>query len=183
MIITHIDEKFPLLQAESQPCGFPLSDTDIEVIKNMDAHINSLGDHAVGLAAVQIGYPKKIFLIRNKNGNKLFINPMILQKSGKCKKIEGCLSLPGFSTITNRPKSVRLSFFDINGVEHVETFNGLEARIVMHEMEHLEGTLLSSHLEENILNSIERTSFGMKLTEQKKKQIEKRRKKRKLTGR
>jgi len=183
MIITHIDDRFPLLQSESQPCGFPLTETDLEMIVAMNKQIDTLGSHAVGLAAVQVGYPKKIFVIKNKNGNKLFINPTVIETSGICKKVEGCLSLPGLSTITHRPKSVKLQFFDANGIMHVERFNGLEARIVMHEMEHLEGTLLSKHLENNLSKMVERTSFGMKLTPQKKKEIEQRRKKRKMTGR
>jgi peptide deformylase len=183
MIITHIDEKFPLLQAESQPCGFPLSETDVEVIKNMNEHIELLDSSAVGIAAVQIGYPKKMFIIKSRGGNKLFINPTVIQELGVCKKMEGCLSLPGMSTVTKRPKSIKLEFFDIDGISHVETFSGLDARIIMHEMDHLNGTLLSDHFAKNMSKMVERTSFGMKLTPQKNKAIEKRRKKRKMTGR
>ena len=62
MIITHIDVRFPLLQSESQPCGFPLTETDLEMIVGMNKQRDSLGSHAVGLAAVQVGLSQHLTL-------------------------------------------------------------------------------------------------------------------------
>lgn len=171
-IITPADqERWPLLEMESQMCSIPLSETDEEAIALMDALLNTLDDEAAGLAAVQIGYPRRIFLLRNsKNAegepeNKAYINPIVLNKSKETKKSgEACLSLPHMAGHFHRPKSVTLKYMDINGDFHQETFNGFWARAVMHEMDHLDGRLIIEHVERELAKRPQCTKFGMKLT-------------------
>jgi peptide deformylase len=176
-IITHNDpERFPILEVQSQECSVPLSETDLSYIEHMDAILTQLGDEAAGLAAVQIGYPKRIFLLRNNNENKAYINPVVIAHSKeKRRRPEACLSLPGMVVRTERPKSITLQYLDLNGQQHTEHFEGFYSQCVAHEMDHLNGILLVKHLQEQYDNQSRRTSFGMKLTPQKRKAIAKRR--------
>jgi len=181
VIITHADpDRFPILEAESQPVSVPISALDLEHIERMDATLRELEDGAAGLAAVQIGYPKRIFLLRENGENRVFINPIIVSRSRETRKRpEACLSLPGLVVQTARPKSITIDYVDLEGNEHTETFTGFWAQAVSHEMDHLNGKLITKHLEAQYARTDPRTKFGMKMTAQKKKQIAKRRAKRK----
>lgn len=180
-IITPNDiERFPLLECPSQSCSFPVSDTDASVIGKMDALLDVLGDSAAGLAAVQIGYPKRIFLLREETGNRAFINPVIVAQSRDMKRDgEACLSLPGFGAVFKRPKSVTLQYYDLDGTAKTEVFNGFWARAICHEIDHLNGTLIAHHLEQEVAKQDSRTKFGMLLTPHRRKVIADRRAKNK----
>lgn len=110
-----------------------------EIIKNMENIIYQ--NYAAGLAANQIGINKQIIVIRN-NENKLksFINPKIV-KSSKIliAETESCLSIPLITGIVPRPKEIKIIYQDINGKKNIETFCGFEARILCHEIDHLNG--------------------------------------------
>jgi peptide deformylase len=173
-------DRFPILEAESQQVSVPISDLDIEHIERMDAILRELEEGAVGLAAVQIGYPKRIFLLRESGENRVFINPEIVGASRETRKRpEACLSLPGLVIRTARPKSLTLKYVDLEGEEHTEIFKGFWSQAVSHEMDHLNGVLLTKHMEAQYVSSDPRTKFGMKLSPSKRKDIAKRRAKRK----
>lgn len=182
-IITPVDhDRWPLLEMPSQTCTMPLGQAEQEAIIKMDQILGVLDEEAAGLAAIQIGVPRRIFLLRNatdENGlsiNTPYINPSIISKSKATKKDgEACLSLPGMMARFARPKSVTLEYTDIYGNIQTQVFNGFWARAVMHEMDHLDGVLITRHLEKEISQHTQRTKFGMKLTEQKIKQINNRR--------
>lgn len=176
-IITHNDhDRFPILEALSQECSVPLTETDINHIERMDAILTELGDGAAGLAAVQIGYPKRIFLLRQNDENRVFINPVVIgSNTEKRRRPEACLSLPGLVVRTERPKSLVLKYLDLHGQEQKETFEGFWAQAVCHEMDHLNGTLIAQHLQKQYDNQPRRTKFGMKLTPQRTKAIARRR--------
>lgn len=176
-IITHNDvERFPLLECPSQPCSLPINDTDASMIGKMDALLDILDDAAAGLAAVQIGYPKRIFLLRQHGKNRAFINPVIVSHSRDMKRDgEACLSLPGFGVVFKRPRQVVLQYHDLDGEVKQETFNGFWARCVMHEMNHLDGILITQHLENEVSKQPSKTKFGMLLTSYRKSVIVKRR--------
>lgn len=181
-IITHNDqERFSILEAMSQDCGIPITETDLSHIEHMDVMLTQLGDGAAGLAAVQIGYPKRIFLLRQDDANRAFINPQVIAHSAEMRRRpEACLSLPGLVVRTERPKELTLKYFDLEGNEHTEKFAGFWAQAVCHEMSHLDGHLLSHELQNQFDKQARRTSFGMKITEQKTKQINSRRCKNKI---
>ncbi len=105
-------ERGPLLSMPSQPCGFPLTDADRDCMDLLAERMEEDGDTALGIAAVQVGYPKQIFVMRDADGSNLFcINPQIVSRSRETtKRGEGCLSIPGFGAHPIRPKSVTLSF-------------------------------------------------------------------------
>lgn len=182
-IITPADqERWPLLEMQSQACSIPISPEDEEAIALMDALLNTLDAEAAGLASVQIGHPRRIFLLRNsktpqgETANTAYINPVVLQKSQEHKlNNEACLSLPHMAGRFRRPKSVTIKYMDINGNFKQETFRGFWARAVMHEMDHLDGQLITTHIEKDLAKRPRRTKFGMKITPQRLKAIAERR--------
>jgi len=186
-IITPGDpERWPLLEMPSQPCSLPLSAEDEQAIALMDAILDHLNDQAAGLAAIQVGYPRRIFLLRNgknENGeafNTAYINPVVVSRSKETKlDAEACLSLPHFVGQFERPKKLLLEYMDINGDLQREIFTGFWARAVMHEMDHLNGKLITEHMEERAAKQPSRTSFGMKITPHRQKVIAHRRAKNK----
>lgn len=73
---------------------------------------------------------------------KAFINPVIIEEWGKLWSYEeGCLSFPDINASVERPENVRIKYFDENFIEHVEVFNGFNARVIQHEYDHLDGIL------------------------------------------
>lgn len=106
----------------------------------------------VGLAAPQIGKSVRIFVIDGApmaeddpslaDFKKVFVNPEILEESGeKWPFAEGCLSLPNLREEVERPEKVRIRYFDENFTEHIEEYDGIKARIIQHEYDHLQGIL------------------------------------------
>jgi len=128
----------------------------------------------VGLAGPQIGLSLRIFVIdatpfsededltaeertRLKNFKKVFINAKIEQENGdEWIFNEGCLSIPDIREDVNRKPIIRIQYQDENFDSHVETFDGLSARIIQHEYDHIEGILFTdklSSLKKRILKS------------------------------
>jgi len=107
-----------------------------------------VGD-GVGLAANQVGVGKRIF-VANPTGEKgkelIVINPRIVNKSGKEKLVEGCLSLPGLSAEVKRFKRLVVKVQDMEGRENLIHAEGLLARIFQHEIDHLDGLLFIDRL-------------------------------------
>jgi peptide deformylase len=107
----------------------------------------------LGLAAPQVGRSIRLFVI---DGNvlaeddptlldfkKVFINPEIVEETGeKWAYIEGCLSLPLLREEITRPGTIRIKYYDSDFNFFDETYNGVRARIIQHEFDHLEGILL-----------------------------------------
>jgi peptide deformylase len=149
LVITHYDMRFPVLQQKSLLCDLPLAGEDALVVQRMATELKNMGDDAVGLAAVQIGIARRVFVMRRDDGTILTcINPRILSQSKEfTRKAEGCLSLPNVMAFVNRPKSILLSYYDSFGFEFQTEFRGMEAKIVSHEMDHLNGTMINSHIE------------------------------------
>ncbi len=116
-----------------------------EMIQSMYA------ESGIGLAAPQVGSSLRLIvadpLIEGKQGNpRAFINPEIVDSWGACTYEEGCLSLPGVNGDVDRPEGVTLRFLDHDGAEHEESFDGLWARVLQHEIDHLNGKLFVDHL-------------------------------------
>lgn len=113
----------------------------------------------VGLAAPQIGVNKRLICVSllkdydDENFRTIYmINPTILDHSdGKECDEEGCLSVPGENGSVARWTWIKLSYLDGKGKEFVVILKGLSARIVQHELDHLDGVLFTDRLEEKIL--------------------------------
>ncbi len=103
-------------------------------------------ENGIGLAAPQIGKNIRLFTVgfdyNKKEKFSYFINPKILKKSENMEELEeGCLSVPGLYGKVKRPARVNLEFEDIYGQKHKIKASGLLARVIQHEMDHLDGTL------------------------------------------
>ena len=105
-------------------------------------------EKGVGLAAPQVGWGARVLVLNptgdrgEEDGALVVINPKIVKKWGKSKEQEGCLSFPDIFVDVQRPAGVRLQWKDEHGQQHEEDLNDFTARIVQHEMDHLEGVLL-----------------------------------------
>ena len=150
MIKEILDAQNPVLRKRSKP------------VKKIDKKIKSLirdlvdtlqaqtDPEGVGLAAPQIGKNINVFIMKPKKRAKVVINPKII-KVYHAKKVkirdprksimEGCLSLPHYYSPIKRANKVRLKYTDPNGQEKTEDFSGIEAQIIQHEVDHLNGEL------------------------------------------
>jgi peptide deformylase len=105
----------------------------------------------LGLAAVQIGVPKRIFLVdlsvvNVKESLLVFINPEIIASSGEVEMEEGCLSFPDLYQKITRPAMVTVRALDADGQSFEMSADGLAARAILHEYDHLEGKLFIDYL-------------------------------------
>ena len=94
-----------------------------------------------GLAGVQVGVLRRIVVIETEEGLFELINPVIIKKSGCQESAEGCLSLPGKWGLNKRPNKVTVRAMDRNGELFELTGEGLLAKAICHEVDHLDGIL------------------------------------------
>ena len=131
-----------------------------EMIKTMDAK------DGIGLAAPQVGRLLRLFVLRNYEENKqgtfdlsepkVYINPKILQVTKEtCLDREGCLSIPGIKGDVERPIGLVLEAMDLNGLLFTEELMGYNARVRMHENDHLNGVLFVDRMEKGARKKIE----------------------------
>ena len=99
----------------------------------------------VGLSANQVGHPWRVFVMGIDDNNKqVFFNPTIVSRSDDNEDaVEGCLSFPHLYLSVNRPKSVTIRYQHVNGEFREETYTGTTARIICHEMDHLDGITMA----------------------------------------
>ncbi len=107
--------------------------------------------NGIGLAAIQIGIPKRIIVIdlkiENKKNPLYFVNPIIKNKDNlKSTYEEGCLSVPNQFAEIDRPKKCDVEYLDYNGEKKILKAEGLLATCIQHEMDHLEGILFIDYL-------------------------------------
>lgn len=104
--------------------------------------------NGVGLAASQVGVRKQIVVIDVEDGNQyVLINPEIIEVNGSQTGQEGCLSVPGKSGIVTRPEQVKVKAFNKNMEEYILEGEGLLARAICHECDHLKGQLFVNIVE------------------------------------
>ena len=132
------------LKQETHEVEFPLSNSNVDLIHNMKTVMYN--NNGIGLAANQVGYNRRIFIMdisNEKNSPQVFINPVIeKQAKEKLTEGEGCLSCPGKFVDIRRPIYVGLKWFCEHGEEQYKTFYNLPARVVQHEMDHLNNKLI-----------------------------------------
>ena len=119
----------------------------------MDDMLETMYDaNGIGLAAIQVGVPKRILVIDlgkkdNKNMPLFFVNPEIIKKNDKLATYEeGCLSVPDQFAEIDRPNKCTVKYLDYNGKKKVLDADGLLATCLQHEMDHLEGILFIDYL-------------------------------------
>ena len=105
----------------------------------------------VGLAATQIGVPKRVFVVDTSVGRDherlfVFVNPSFVARDGMQLEEEGCLSVPGFNATVVRPSRTVIKGLDRHGDELTVEGTGLLARAFQHEMDHLDGVVFVDRL-------------------------------------
>ena len=106
----------------------------------------------IGLAAIQIGVPKRIIVMdisrdEDKKEPRYFVNPVIKNKNNETSKYEeGCLSVPDQFAEIERPNECEVEYLDYNGKKQLLKADGLLATCIQHEMDHLEGVLFIDYL-------------------------------------
>ena len=113
----------------------------------------------VGLAAPQIGKSIRLFIVDTvqvedrkkaphyKGVKQAFINAEILSETGdEWKYEEGCLSIPNIREDVERKPVIKIKYFDENWNEHIETYDGINARVIQHEYDHIEGILFTDKI-------------------------------------
>jgi len=144
-----------------------------DLIANMfDTMKNAKG---VGLAAPQVGVSVRLFIIdaapyldegeedkeNLTNFRKVFINAQIVDENGNNWKFnEGCLSIPNIREDVERKPKLRIKYLDENFVEHDEKYDGVRARIIQHEYDHIEGVLFTDRI-----NPLRKQLLKRKLTD------------------
>ena len=121
--------------------------------KLMDDMLDTMYDApGIGLAAIQIGVPKRIIVMdisrdKNKKEPMYFVNPVIKNRNEeKAKYEEGCLSVPDQFAEIERPNTCEVEYLDYNGKKQILKATGLLATCIQHEMDHLEGILFIDYL-------------------------------------
>ena len=119
----------------------------------MDDMLETMYDaKGIGLAAIQIGVPKRIIVMdlskeEEKKEPRYFVNPVIKNKNSNLSKyLEGCLSLPDQFAEVDRPSTCEVEYLDYDGNKKILKADGLLATCIQHEMDHLEGVLFIDHL-------------------------------------
>ncbi len=134
----------PVLRRVAEPV-----DTITPEIKQIIADMTETMWHqiGIGLAAPQVGIWRRILVMDDgRAGARALVNPVIEDRSGSLKEEEGCLSLPGIFALVERSKWVQVSALDGNGQPVALEADGLQARVIQHEMDHLDGILFIDRL-------------------------------------
>lgn len=139
----------PVLKQVSQP----VEAVDDELRALMDDMLETMyAAPGIGLAAVQIGVPKRVIVMDlsregEEKAPQYFVNPEILWKSDETAPYEeGCLSVPEIYDEVERPARVKLRYLNYQGEQVEEDAEGLYAVCIQHEMDHLEGVLFIDYL-------------------------------------
>ena len=164
-IKTILTEPDKLLRQVSKPVE-KVGDIERELMKDMlDTMYTAKG---IGLAAIQIGVPKRIIVLdiskeENKKNPMYFVNPIIIKKNDeKVTYEEGCLSVPNQFAEIDRPSKCEVEYLDYNGNKQNLKAEGLLATCIQHEMDHLEGILFIDYL-----SKLKKTIIIKKLSKQK----------------
>lgn len=115
------------------------------------------GAKGVGLAAPQIGMSIRLFIVdtiqvmdddkKEEGIKKIFINAQIIEESGDFWAYEeGCLSIPNIRGDVERQSRIRIQYLDENFAPHDEVYEGINARVIQHEYDHIEGVLFTEKL-------------------------------------
>lgn len=107
----------------------------------------------IGLAANQVDLPLRIFVVNtegdpSKGQELVFINPVLSRPRGSSEAEEGCLSIPGVYGQVKRPREVDVQAYDLQGNEISASLSGVMARVVQHELDHLDGVLFVERMSE-----------------------------------
>jgi peptide deformylase len=134
-----------VLRRVAEPVG-PITDEIRALVPRLMAKMYET--RGVGLAAPQVGLSLRLVVANEfgnpeiKEGEEVWINPVILEREGAVRGEEGCLSLPGITGKILRAQKIVVRYTDLEGVERTVTALDWKARIFQHEIDHLDGILI-----------------------------------------
>ena len=127
-----------------------VTDIDGKFVKLCDEMFVSMYDApGIGLAAPQVGVQKRFFVYDYDGNPGVLINPKIAESDGEWVFEEGCLSIPGMSFEIVRPKQILVTGIDLDGNDVSFEADELWARLIQHELDHLDGVLMLEHLDDD----------------------------------
>ena len=143
-IYTLIDNTDPILKEKTERFNFDDPQVPPEQLATMLGE-TMINENGIGLAAPQVGMNLSVFVVgdpTNKESVIAMFNPKIVDTFGEMVYyIEGCLSFPGLYVKIKRPSGIRIRFTDMNGETTTTKYNGMTARSIQHEYDHLDGIL------------------------------------------
>ncbi len=116
-----------------------LSDVVVEMFTLMRIH------HGIGLAAPQVGLTQRFFVAEINGRSACLVNPVLVARQRWDRMTEGCLSLPGVDVNVKRNVQIEVQGFDVYGHSQQLRVEGLWARVMQHEIDHLDGILICDH--------------------------------------
>ncbi len=127
-----------------------VSDFSEEIFELLDDMRDTMYEHGgVGIAAPQVGILKRICIVDVGDGIIEFINPVILESTGAQYHDEGCLSIPNFHAVCERPKKIKVTALNRFGKAFELTADKLKCRAICHEVDHLNGILFRERVVTN----------------------------------
>ena len=134
----------PILRTVAEPVAAVTPEIKQIVADMVESMWHQVG---IGLAAPQVGISLRILVMDDgKGGAQALINPAITDRGGSVREEEGCLSLPGIFAEVERSKWIRVSALDDEGRPIAFDAQGLRAKVIQHEIDHLDGVLFIDRL-------------------------------------
>lgn len=148
-----------------QPCA-PVGEFDATLRRLADDMLETMYDApGVGLAANQVGVQKRLFVYDIGEGPGVIVNPVLSGHRDEWEYTEGCLSVPDLAWPITRYKEVHLDGFDVDGRPLSIDADELMARMLQHEVDHLDGRLLLAHLDrrqhKDAMRELRRQAMGL----------------------
>ena len=164
-IRTILTEPNSILRQVSKPVE-EVGNVERELMKDMLETMYAA--NGIGLAAIQIGVPKRIIVLdiskeENKKNPMYFVNPIIKNQNSKLSRYEeGCLSVKNIFVEVDRPSACEVEYLDYNGEKKILKVEGLLATCIQHECDHLDGKLMIDYL-----SNLKKSMILKKLSKQK----------------
>ena len=134
-----------------------IDDVDAGLIGLSEAMLETMyAAPGMGLAAPQVGIQRRLFVYDVGEGPRTLINPTVSESRGEWEFEEGCLSIPDMEFSIVRPKEIHLTGYDLDGNEVSVEADELLARLLQHELDHLDGILMLEHLDDEQRNEAKR---------------------------
>jgi len=138
---------YELIEEAARALRTPPADFDFSAREDAEEIESKLAETmekygGLGLSANQVGLDARVFVMRTQDGIQAFFNPKLTKVSQETDLMkEGCLSFPDIYLMIKRPKVCELTWQDAKGGEHTQLFDGIGARCIQHELDHLNGIL------------------------------------------
>jgi peptide deformylase len=147
-----------ILRLVSEPVDL-IDSTITSLVEDMADTIESYSsEHEAGvaLAAIQIGVPKRVVVIKENDDFIALINPCVTKESkAKEEDLEGCMSIPQKYAFILRPNKIKIKAKNLEGEDIKISAEGMMARIILHEIDHLQGRLLTDFVDDSKLYTLD----------------------------